>query len=192
MARSVLTQLRDLVPLRPLTQGEAMRVAELQANRLLELMNIGEGPTPEGVISGQPHVRVERMAPIPVSGSAHWVRPHWIIVVNGAEPPVRQRFSLAHEYKHILDHGRSEYLYPRTSLRSHEERVETACDYFAGCLLMPRQWLKRDWGNGIQDLRTLSRRYGVSQMAMRVRLLQIGLVEPARRCQTYYRHQNVA
>jgi len=53
---------------------------------------------------------------------------------------------------------------------------------------MPRSWIKSLYCNhGVQDLALLSRRFGVSQAAIRVRLLQLGLTEPAPRCDRYHR-----
>ena len=60
--------------------------------------------------------------------------------------------------------------------------VERICDYFAGCLLMPRPWVKRLYCSGVQHLPDLAQAFGVSQAAMSVRLNQIGLVEPTPRC----------
>src|SRR5205823_2941751 len=65
---SLIATLRGVVPVRPLSQSEAMRVAELQAARLLELTEIKGPPVPEGVIATLPRIRVERTTPIPVSG----------------------------------------------------------------------------------------------------------------------------
>src|SRR5580704_13272227 len=100
---NVIRELRDLVPLRALSVAESMRVADLQAGRLLALLGIEEGPVPESAITELPRIQVERMTPSPVSGAAQWSRGRWLIVVNGAEPWGRQRFSLAHEFKHVLD-----------------------------------------------------------------------------------------
>src|SRR3989344_2907193 len=59
----------------------------------------------------------------------------WMIVVNGREPLVRQRFSAAHELAHIavLPHQqKKEYC-------SHNsgDWIEKLCDRFAGDILMP-------------------------------------------------------
>jgi Zn-dependent peptidase ImmA (M78 family) len=88
-----------------------------------------------------------------------------------------------HEFKHILDHPFIDVLYPDTAWTSAHDRAEQICDYFAACLLMPRTWLKKAWTR-TQDPHTLARRFDVSTQAMRVRLLQIGLVEPGPRCLT--------
>ena len=38
--------------------------------------------------------------------------------------------------------------------------VEQICDYFAGCLLMPRPWVKRVYCSGVQDLPELAQTFG--------------------------------
>lgn len=180
---NVISQLRDLVPLRPLTTGEAMRVAELQANRLRRLLDITEPAFPESAISELPRVQVERMSPSPVSGAAQWSRGRWLIIVNGAEPSVRQRYSLAHEFKHVIDNPFIKFIYDKEDGISSYDRAERICDYFAACLLMPKTEVKHQFcEQGVQEIGRLARRFDVSQMAMHVRLNQIGLRETTRRC----------
>ncbi len=185
---TALSALRELLPHRALTWQEAMSVAERQALRLLKLSGVSGAPIPENVVSSLPRVRVERLSPIPVSGSTHWTAGCWLIMLNGAEPLVRQRFSLAHEFKHVVDHPLIDRLYPSTLGVSSQDRAEQICDYFAACLLMPRPCVKRAYcDDGVQNLHRLARRFGVSPMAMQVRLLQLGLMDPPPRCGPLYR-----
>ena len=180
---NIIRSLRDRVPVRALSTIEALRVAELQATRLLQLSEVTTSPVPEDIIAELPRVQVERMTPAPMSGATQWSQGRWLIVLNGGEPMVRQRFSLAHEFKHVLDHPFIGVLYPANRGQSADARAEQVCDYFAACLLMPRAWVKRAFcDEGVQDLVRLARRFNVSKMAMQVRLLQIGLAEPAPRC----------
>jgi len=123
------------------------------------------------------------MFPAPSSGASQWSHGRWLILLNGGETAGRQRFSLGHEFKHVLDHPFIDVLYPGTRTMSAHDRAEQVCDYFSACLLMPRTWLKKAWTQ-TQDPRTLARRFDVSAQAMGVRLLQIGLVEPEPRCLT--------
>lgn len=118
-----------------LTHGEALRVAELQALRLLKLSNVAAPPVPESVIRDVPKVLVKRIVPWPVSGASDWAKGTWVIVVNGAEPEPRQRFTVAHEFKHIVDYPFIDVLYPASLGMSTHRRTESTCDYFAGCLL---------------------------------------------------------
>lgn len=180
---NIIRQLRDQVPLRPLTVAESMRMADLQATRLIGLLGLEHAPIPEKAIADLPRVQVERMTPSPVSGAAQWSRGRWLIVLNGGEPIGRQRFSLAHELKHVIDSPFIGFLYPACNGVSPHDRAEQVCDYFAASLLMPRRWVKQlYYHEGVQDLGRLARRFEVSVTAMNIRLLQLGLIEPPPRC----------
>lgn len=180
---SVVAELRALCPHRPLTLGEGLRVAELQANRLLRAAEIREPPVPESVITELPRVSVERVARIPVSGSVRWSKGLWMIALNRHEPAVRQRFSLAHELKHVLDAPFGDMLYPTWRGLRADDRTEQVANHFAACLLMPKAWVRRSYFNyGVTGLAQLASDFGVSQTAMRFRLESLGLVQPTVRC----------
>ncbi len=182
MSPSVVTKLRDMVPLRPLRYSEALRIAELQAQRFLSLSGVTEPAVPERIIADLPRVEVARLSPFPTSGASHWAQGRWLVVVNGSEPATRQRFSLAHEFKHIIDHRFVHLMYSKFPDDERQAMVEQICDFFAGCVLMPRPWIKRAWGSRIQRVPELAQTFGVSQAAISVRLGQIGLTEPQPRC----------
>lgn len=180
---SILWQLRRLMPGRPLTQFEAYRLAELQANRFLAMRGV-EGPgTPSEVVSGLPFVEVRLRRDLPASGLTNWYKPRWLILLNGHEPHVRRRFSLMHEFKHVLDHNMSERLYPTTALMDHDERVELVAEYFAACVLMPKRLVKQAYFGGRQSVTDLANDFAVSTNAMRYRLSQLRVIE------TYGRHE---
>lgn len=180
---TTIRALRDMVPIRPLTQAEALRIAELQATKLLALEGVLNPGVPEGIIAKQPRLQIERVPLGDTSGATEWSHGRWLILLNNQESATRQRFSLAHEFKHVLDNPFVRVLYPPIRGMSTAERRERACDHFAACLLMPRSWVKHLYcDDGIQDLRRLAYRFDVSQAAMRYRLNQIGLIEPPARC----------
>lgn len=170
-----ITALRALLPKRTITWSEAHSVAERQATTLLVLLHIDEPPVPQFVISSLPGIVVDRRADWPTSGMAVRTATHWRIVIRADEPRQRQRFSLAHEFKHVLDDPQIEWLYAHLPKTGRAERTERLCNYFAACLLMPRAWLKRDWCAGVQTIREMAWRYYVSQEAMSTRLSEIGL-----------------
>ena len=178
-----ISMLRDVMPIRPLTFAESLRLAELQASKFLAIVGASAPALPESAIAGLPRVQVERMSPSPVSGATQWSRGRWLIILNGSEPRGRQRFSLAHEFKHVLDNPFIDVLYPAKGDMTSAERAEQVCDYFAACLLMPRLWLKRAWTSGEQNPRSLARHFEVSPAAMTVRLRQTGLVRAEARCE---------
>ena len=116
--QSVFAMLRSLVPQRPLSPAETLRIAELQANRLLQHFEIETPAVPEEIVAELPRIRIVRERFLPVSGSAHWNGRYWIITVSADEHPFRQRFSLMHEFKHVLDHTTRHFLYHDTPYRT--------------------------------------------------------------------------
>jgi Zn-dependent peptidase ImmA (M78 family) len=183
---SVLYRLRQLAPKRPLTQFEAYRIAELQANQLLKWSNIDEPGTPDSVVTELPFVRVIVRPNLPVSGLANWSKPHWLIVLNADEPLVRRRYSLFHELKHAIDHEGISYLYADNATHNASERGELVADYFAACVLMPKRLVKRRFGEGMREVGELAAEFGVSVAAMRYRLHQLRVIDrPERRPHGY-------
>lgn len=186
--RSVLASLRACIPTRnDITPSEAFRIAELQANRLLELHAITTWPIPRDIISELPKIRILPTRSL-ADGASFWDNrsEQWIILLNTADSWRRQRFTLAHEYKHIIDHTTRHQLYHDRPSSSAQRQAEHTADYFAGCLLIPRRLLKRAWGQGIQRTDELAHLFQVSEQAIGVRLRQTGLVETegwaSRRC----------
>jgi hypothetical protein len=173
--RAVLAVLRSKAPRRALNPAEAALVAEWQATELLELAGLTEPPTPASLISDLPRVLVRTDVDLPVSGSTAWTAGRWLIVLNGAEPLARQRFSLAHEFKHAIDHRYRDVLYVDRPKLTAYQQAEQAADYFAACLLMPRRWVKRAWADDHQRVSDLSELFQVSPPAMSRRLEHLGL-----------------
>lgn len=173
--RAVMAVLRSKAPRRALSPAEAMQIAEWQATSLLELAALSEPPTPADLISELPRVLVQTDVDLPVSGCTAWQGGPWLIVLNGAEPRVRQRFSLAHEFKHAIDHRYRDVMYVDRPKLSAYQQAEQAADYFAACLLMPKRWLKAAWGDGFQRVSELSRLFDVSPQAMARRIEHLGL-----------------
>jgi uncharacterized protein DUF955 len=178
---SVLASLRALAPAHPMTLDEALRLAEGQAALLLELCDATAVPVPSSIVTNQPRITVEHDQDLPThaaSGCSDWDsrRRTWVISLNPTEPRQRQRFTVLHEYKHILDHPGpsirpSRYAYQRPA-------AEIVADYFAGCVLIPKRPLAAAYYDGIQKSADLAQLFDVSKEAIQVRLTQIGLAEP--------------
>ncbi len=172
---SVLQQLRSLIPDRQLTAAEALQRVELQAHRLLQLHHIADGPVPNDIVSSAPRIRVTTDWDLPAAGSAHWAGTEWIITLKAGEPARRKRFSLFHEYAHIVWHPHR-HLLPGT-----DEFSERLADYFAACVLMPKPWVKAAFCTETQRITELADRFQVSPQAISVRLDALGLVSQRRR-----------
>jgi Zn-dependent peptidase ImmA (M78 family) len=175
---SVLGSLRALIPARGrVTFTESLRIAERQANRLLDLHQVSAGPVPTEIISELPKISVEYTRGL-VWGASFWdANQHaWVIHLSHTERPVHNRFTLAHEFKHIVDHGRQGALYRGTKRIDPAAQAEQAADYFAACLLVPRGLLKAAWEDGLQTTGELADLFMVSEYMIGNRLRQNGLV----------------
>jgi hypothetical protein len=180
---SVLASLRALLPDRSLSLDAALLVAERQAERLLRLRGITSAPVPMAIVTGLPRISVDYDPDLPrhaASGCSHWDSRSrcWVIAVNPEEPTTRQRFTILHEYKHIIDHyhpGLGGRL-PRTVYGL--DPTEYVAEYFAGCVLMPKRWVKSAFYQGVQHLDEQAELFDVSPRAIEVRLSQLGLSEP--------------
>ena len=181
--RSVLKSLRLLMPARVLSYEEALQRAELQANRLLALHEVTAPIVPIEVVTELPRVRIVQGYNLPVSGSAHWDGTYWIITLNASEYDLRRRFSLMHEFKHVLDHPTRHLITgDREAKLDGESMAEKVADYFAACVLMPKAWVKSAFCAQTQDVEKLARLFQVSPKAMSFRLSQLGLTVPVDRC----------
>lgn len=174
--RDVVSLLRRLAPRRSMTWSEAHSVAERQATLLLALLHIDEPPVPQFVISSLPGIVVDWREDWPTSGMSLKTPSHWQIVIRANEPSWRRRYTLAHEFKHLVDDNIIDRVHAHLDPDRRAERAERLCNYFAACLLMPRSWVKRDWcDERLQNVWALARRYYVSVEAMTTRLSELGL-----------------
>ena len=165
---SVLARLRAICPRRALTSHEAQRIAEHQAALLLDLSAVTAGPVRLDILSRLPRIRLGTEVGMPASGASFWDGHDWRLVANRDEHPNRQRFTLLHEYKHVIDHPVRDLLY-----RTEADR-ERVADHFAACVLMPRLLVTRAWCAGEQDVHLLADHFAVSPLAMERRLRELG------------------
>lgn len=201
---SVLASLRALAPTHSMTLDEALRLAERQAALLLELCGGPTVPVPSSIITDQPRITVEHDPDLPAhaaSGCSDWDsrRRTWVISLNPTEPRRRRRFTVLHEYKHIIDHP-GPGIWP-TGYTYQRPTIEIVADYFAGCVLIPKRLLAAAYYDGIQRPADLAQLFDVSREAVQVRLAQIGLAEsgrahqplalnrPVARSAKFWRHQ---
>jgi Zn-dependent peptidase ImmA (M78 family) len=151
-------------------------------SRSIEHFQIPSGAVPSEIVSQLPRIRVVREQGLPISGAAHWDGRHWVITVNADEHALRQRFSLMHEFKHVVDHTTKEFLYHDRRWQTAAEQAERVADYFAACLLMPKRAVKSLWYQPQQSIERVADKLRVSPAALRYRLDQLGLTERAARC----------
>lgn len=99
------------------------------------------------------------------------------ILVNKNDPPVRQRFTIAHELGHFFLHKdilENEKIHIDTMYRMPEDK-EKEVDYFAGALLMNKILLEKMYEKNT-SITQLAEIFKVSVSAMTVRLDILGLL----------------
>ena len=82
-------------------------MAERQAAKLLSLLGMSEAPVDVSQVNDLPRIEVRvdsRLARLGISGLSESSRGYWRITINRADAITRRRFTLAHEFKHVLDH----------------------------------------------------------------------------------------
>lgn len=194
---SLIKKLRAVAPNRPLTYGESMQVARVQAERLREWAQAAD--TAEINLAWLVNQRA-----IPV----HFVPSHVIneesgmttdlmdnrlqVFINEGEPSVRQRFSLLHEFKHVLDFADAVTLHKNLGLGDDTlkaMRIELIANEFAAQVLMPLRLVKHVWAK-TQDLTLAAAAFNVSPEAMRTRLMKLGFIDrPQLKTRTVFRRQ---
>lgn len=142
----MIKKLQALRPRRRLTRDEALALAEIQAAHLRRHISADQAAVTNQQLRSVPEVRIETVPNLGVSGATRRIGDLWIILLNADEAAVRHRFTIAHEFKHILDDEATTHLHRLGRRDSQDWLTERMCDYFAACLLMPRLWVKRAWG----------------------------------------------
>jgi Zn-dependent peptidase ImmA (M78 family) len=123
-------------------------------------------------------------------------KPRWAIVVNASDPPVRQRFTIAHELGHLLIHkyltphadGRYQVRFRNERSASGSVREEIEANQFAAELLMPEREVRRlavrfrldvlDQSRDKEAVKKLidaAKRFQVSAQALSFRIANLGM-----------------
>jgi len=108
------------------------------------------------------------------------------IGVNSSHHPNRQRFTVAHEMGHyVLHRATLESVHLTRDFRSSEgdDDREIEANSFAAELLMPEEMIRERINNAELDVESaskltqLARTFGVSQQAMTIRLVRLGILQ---------------
>jgi hypothetical protein len=178
----LVAELRALAPKRPLTYGESLQLARLQAARVRHWAEANE---PEINLIGLVKQRLVPVNFVPsyrLNGESglttNAVGGKVQIFINESEPSVRQRFSILHELKHVIDFENADTLHRklgRDNKKLQADMIEWIANEFAGYVLMPTALVKRVWFS-TQDLSLAANLFNVSTEAMATRLEKLGLI----------------
>jgi Zn-dependent peptidase ImmA (M78 family) len=166
------------------------------AERVLEQFQIRKHPVPVEQIAGKLGATVvfeDFDSRDHLSGVLFKENGNIIIAVNSADPPTRQRFTIAHECGHlVLKHKGDIFVDQAIRLQRDElsalavDPLEIEANGFAAELLMPRSWVLKEYEKRLKAtpvkaetvIRELARAFHVSPKAMEYRLANLGLIYP--------------
>ena len=101
----------------------------------------------------------------------------WYVGVNALHHRNRRRFTIAHEIAHYVLHRRdASSFHDNTFARraNSRDRMEQEADRFAAELLMPEGAIRQSIANGVTSVSALADAFGVSALAMKFRLKNLG------------------
>ncbi|GAA0993381.1 ImmA/IrrE family metallo-endopeptidase [Subtercola frigoramans] len=172
-----MKRLRLLVPKQdhPLGWIASQRVAGNQAALLARLAD-RDNVDVVAYISSLRVIRIEFDEELPDSGMIFWdgKTDQWVIVIRSGESSARQRFSILHEFKHIVDRGSESRLYDPRYLQGHVQ-AEMAADHFAASAVMPAAKVRTAIKEGHQTLRSVAEYFDVSRDRTALRLSDLRL-----------------
>jgi len=157
--------------------GRLFLLVELLAQKYLQLGRVQCPPVPIALIGSivQGSITEVRHLPLKAYHGAIWhPNEEWIVQLKADDTLGMKRFTLFHEAFHILAHCRGTPVFKKRGLEQGSFN-ELLADYFATCLLMPRQWIRETWAE-VKDLDRMAEIFDAPKPAVCVRLRQLGLV----------------
>ncbi len=191
---ALIADLRAMPAKRPLTYGESLQFARFQAARVRRWADATEPAINLVWLLNQRAVPVNLVPSYKLSEESglttDQVTGRLEMFINENEPAVRQRFTLAHEFKHVLDFDDAPLLHAALASGNDEIKknlIEAIANEFAGHLLMPKPLVTSAWFK-CQNVSLLANLFDVSVEAMTRRLTKLGILgTPQRRPHTYFR-----
>jgi hypothetical protein len=169
---------RDYEFLEQITPGRIFQLVESLAHSFLRRGGVRCPPVPEKLVSmaNDNHPIEVRLVPLSAHHGAIWrLSDAWVIQLNQHDPPARRRHTLFHEAFHIMAHSRASPVFRKRGAEAGAFN-ELLAEYFAACVLMPREWVKGSWPE-IKDVRRMAEVFGVTEQLVWIRLKMLHLAE---------------
>lgn len=172
----LLAALRALLPTQPVTLGDFLTLTTSLSRAFRTLSGVSGDHLPTSTLESRAVVRIEETE-LPVSGFSYWDpgARQWVIALNEDESDALHRFTMFHEFGHIIWDQAEHLMYAEMPRISHDRFAEIMADLFAFEVLMPRASVERLVGDGVIDVATLARRFEVTRSLMRLRLNDLDL-----------------
>ncbi|WP_372360429.1 ImmA/IrrE family metallo-endopeptidase [Xanthomonas axonopodis pv. poinsettiicola] len=162
--------------------GPVMSGARLQVNLHQRLAEAGLLTVPVNILAVAEFLGlevIEEPMDDDLSGYLEKRSGAWVVGVNSFHHRNRKRFTIAHEIAHFVLHsGEKDSFHDQTFARRNGNEgastMEREADKFAADLLMPEFDVRRLIASGITTLSGLAEHFGVSALAMKYRVQNLG------------------
>ncbi len=157
--------------------GKPFRLVEMLARKYLRKGKAHGPPVPVELIllfDTKRNVEIHSIALKAYHGAIWCLGNKWVIQLRSGDTPTMKRFILFHEAFHILAHSHGIPVFKKRGVdRGHFN--EALADYFATCILMPREWVREKWVE-VKDLDSMVKTFDIPKVVMWIRLRQLNLV----------------
>lgn len=153
------------------------QLVEMLAQKCLKIGKVCSLPVSTGIVSLADAQRCIEIRTLPLKSyhGAIWrLNDGWVVQLKDGDTPAEKRFALFHETFHILAHCGGTPVFKKRGLEQGSFN-ELLADYFASCILMPREWVKEK-GTEIKDLDRMAEIFAVPNPAMCIKLRWLGLI----------------
>lgn len=157
--------------------GRPFRLVEKLAYKYLHQGEVHGPPVPVELVSlCDPERPVEiRTISLKTYHGAIWrLKNRWIIQLKRGDTSAMKRHTVFHEAFHISAHCRGVPVFRKRGAEGGYFN-ELLSDYFATCILMPREWIREKWAE-VKDVNRMAKIFDVPRVAMWIRLRQLGLI----------------
>ncbi len=157
--------------------GRIFQLVERLAKEYLKRAGVHCSPVQAGIVSlaDAQHPIEVRIVPLRAYHGGIWhPRGKWIIQLKDDDPSATKRLTLFHEAFHILAHCKGTPVFRKRGAIQGSFN-ELVADYFAACILMPREWIEEKWPE-VKDLGRMAEIFDVPKSVMWIRLRELSLI----------------
>ncbi len=157
--------------------GRIFQLIEILANKYIKQAKLTQPPVITDLIKQfdiSPGIEIRPLSLKAYHGAVWHLKDGWVIHLNNGDKPARQRVTLFHEIFHVLAHYRASPVFRKRGLKEGVFN-EMLADYFASCILMPREWVKEKWAE-VNNLKQMTKNFQVTEVSMWIRLKTMGLI----------------
>ncbi len=167
----------DFIKAEPKRLCKPFRLVEMLAQRCLKKGKTDGPPVPVELVQlfdTQCAVEIHPISLDAYHGAIWRLKDRWVIQLKSGDTPAMRRFTLFHEAFHVLAHCQCIPVFMKRGVEQGRFN-EGLADYFAACILMPREWIREKWLE-VKDLDRLAKIFDVLKPVMAIRLKQLSLV----------------